>query len=200
MRQEHDFDEVIYKINNDQNLKYGNYINNNKLYANANNIITSIFSDINKIITEAEEHNNIAFVFETNDLTEFIVQIRYYSIIYKNQNTIRYIVDSTDHNMIVSIWFGDGSAKHISSNLLSILNFVNSVAFYITDYDIYKDGKFDKNLLPTITLRKNMFSENIWNSILKVVNRDGDKELEMIIVYKCDLYNIFSSINKKDMA
>lgn len=195
MWQKYGFDEPNYNVNNDLNAKYTN-ISNSDFFTNLNNLVANIFSDINKIITE--KYNSIRFVFKTNNLTEFIVQTQHCSNIFRTTN-INYRVDCTENSTFITVSFGDKSSAYIKSNITSILNFINTIAFYIEDYDIYKDGKFDKGLLPIITLHKNMFSESTWNKIIEI-GKIENKDIETIHIYYIDLYYIFNKINKTDMA
>lgn len=195
MWQKYGFDEPNYNVNNDLNAKYTN-ISNSDFFTNLNNLVANIFSDINEIITE--KYNIVGFAFKTNNLTVFISQIQDY-IINVPGNKINYRVSYTDDGTIIYIYFDDTSSRYIKANILNILNFINSVAFYIKDYDIYRDGKCDKDLVPITALHKDMFSESAWSKIIKM-KEVKNKEDEVIHIFNFDLYRIFDAINKKDMA
>lgn len=196
MWQKYGFDEPNYNVNNDLNAKYAIISNNSDFFTNLNNLVANIFSDINEIITE--KYNVVGFAFKTNNLTVFISQIQYY-IINVPGNKINYRVSYTDDGTIIYIYFDDTSSRYIKANILNILNFINSVALYIEDYDIYRDGKCDKNLVPIIALHKDMFSESAWSKIIKM-KEVKNKEDEVIHIFNFDLYPFFDAINKKDMA
>lgn len=131
-------------------------------------------------------------------MTVFISQIQDY-IINVPRNKINYRVSYTDDGAIIYIYFDDTSSRYIKANILNILNFINSVALYIKDYDIYRDGKCDKDLVPITALHKDMFSESAWSKIIKM-KEVKNKEDEVIHIFNFDLYRIFDAINKKDMA
>lgn len=196
MWQKYGFDEPNYNVNNDLNAKFVN-ISNSDFFTNLNNLVADIFLDINKIITE--KYNSIRFVFKTNNLTEFIVQAQHYCSNILRTTNIDYSVNCTENSTFITVSFGDKSSAYIKSNITSILTFINTIAFYIEGYDIYKDGKFDKGLLPIITLHKNMFSESTWNKLIEI-SKIENKDIETIHIYYFDLYYIFNKINKTDMA